>query len=256
MSDLDLAYEGINQITIDNHGSGSIDVLPSSDNMVTGSISCGNADYLDKVMVRQTRDALHIDFPKTGWFRDQSVYIELAVPADLNFQITTGSADVRVAAPIRQSKITSGSGDLDIEQGDELRCTTGSGDISVRTITGNTSTVSSGSGDISIQQTSAALQVKSASGDVTVDRLSDALRANTASGDIAVNATTGSIDARTASGSVRVGVAASLPAWLDLNSRSGSVDIDLDNTETPGPGDPYVAIKAVTASGDISITRA
>lgn len=253
---MDLAYEGINQITIANQGSGSVDVVPSSDNTVTGRISCADPDYLDKIMVRQIRSALQIDFPKAGWFRDQSVFVELAAPDDLSMQIATGSADVRVAAPIRQSKITSGSGDLDIEHADGLQCTTGSGDISVQTITGDTSSVSTGSGDISIQETSAALQVKSASGDVVVNRLSDALRANTASGDIQVSATTGSIDARTASGSVRIGVAESLPAWLDLNSRSGDVDIDLDNTETPGPGDPYVAIKAVTASGDIAITRA
>lgn len=256
MTDRDFVYDGIDQITIGNHGSGAIDIIPADDDKVTGRISCPDPDYLDKVMVRQTRDTLRIEFPKAGWLRDQSVHIELSVPDDMKLQIATGSGDVTVETPIRESKITSGSGDMDIEHGDGLRCTSGSGDISVRSITGETSSINSGSGDIAIKNTAAALQAKSASGDITIDQLSDALRANTASGDMTINATTGSIEARTASGSVRVGVAELLPVWLDLNAGSGSVDIDLEHTEVPGPDEPYVAIRAVTASGDISITRA
>lgn len=256
MNDLDFAYEGIGKISIDNHGSGAIDVLPAGDDKVTGKISGRDEDYLQQVMVRQVRDTLRIDFPKTSWFRDHSVHVELAVPEHLNLEIATGSGDVDVAVPTRQSEITTGSGDVQLDDVAGLRCTTGSGDISVKAITETASTITSGSGDLVIGDVASALQAKSASGDVVINRLSEALRANTASGDISVHATTSSAEIRTASGSVRIGVADSLPAWLDLNSRSGDVDIDLENAEPPNSGDPYVAIKAVTASGDIAIVRA
>lgn len=256
MNDRDFAYDGVDKISIDNHGSGAIDIIPSGDDKVTGKISCRDEDYLNQITVRQTRDTLRIDFPKASWFRDHSVQVELAIPEGLTLQVTTGSGDVDVAVPIRQGEITTGSGDVQLDDVAGLRCITGSGDISIKAITDRASTVNSGSGDLVIGEVASALQAKSASGDVMINRLSEALRANTASGDITVDATTSSAEIRTASGSVRIGVADALPAWLDLNSRSGDVDIDLDNAEPPAAGDPYVAIKAVTASGDIAIERA
>ncbi len=256
MTDLDLHYQDVSQLSIDSHGAGAIDIVSGADNEITGRISCRDENYLQQVMVRQTRDNLRIDFPKTSWFRDQTVDIELAVPDDLAVEITTGSGDVNIAVPIRRSRITSGSGDVELDDVAGLRCTTGSGDISVKSITDDPSRVGSGSGNLVIGEVSAALQAKSASGDVEINQLSEALRANTASGDITVTATSGSAEIRTASGSVRIGVADSLPAWLDLNSRSGSVDIELDHTGPPATDDPYVAIRAITASGDIAIVRA
>jgi DUF4097 and DUF4098 domain-containing protein YvlB len=256
MSDLDLHYQDVDRLSIDNHGAGAIDIVSSGDDTVTGRISCPDEDYLQQVTVRQTRDTLRIDFPKMSWFRGQTVDLELAVPDDLALELTTGSGDVDIAVPIRQSRITSGSGDVDLDDVAGLRCTTGSGDVSIKGITDGPSTIGSGSGNLVVSDVSAALQAKSASGDVEINRLSEALRANTASGDITVNAARGSAEIRTASGSVRIGVADSLSAWLDLNSRSGSVDIELDNTEPPATADPYVAIRAVTASGNIAIVRA
>jgi DUF4097 and DUF4098 domain-containing protein YvlB len=82
------------------------------------------------------------------------------------------------------------------------------------------------------------------------------LRENSGSGDIAVSATNGSVDLRSASGSLTVGVADNLPAWIDLNSVSGDIRIGLESTAQPEPGEPYITLRARTASGDISIHRA
>ena len=47
-----------------------------------------------------------------------------------------------------------------------------------------------------------------------------------------------------------------LPAWLDLSSVSGDIRIGLDSTTQPEPGEPYITVRARTASGDIAIHRA
>jgi hypothetical protein len=53
-----------------------------------------------------------------------------------------------------------------------------------------------------------------------------------------------------------VGVADNLPTWLDLNSVSGDIRIALESTVAPEPGEPYISVRARTASGDIGIYRA
>jgi DUF4097 and DUF4098 domain-containing protein YvlB len=82
------------------------------------------------------------------------------------------------------------------------------------------------------------------------------LQAKSGSGDIGVTSTNGSVDLRSASGSLTVGVADNLPTWLDLNSVSGDIRIALESTTPPEPGEPYISVRARTASGDIGIYRA
>jgi DUF4097 and DUF4098 domain-containing protein YvlB len=82
------------------------------------------------------------------------------------------------------------------------------------------------------------------------------LQANSGSGDIAVSSMSGSVDLRSASGSFTVGVADNLPAWLDLSSVSGDIRIALESTTQPEPGEPYITVRARTASGNIAIHRA
>jgi len=82
------------------------------------------------------------------------------------------------------------------------------------------------------------------------------LQANSGSGDISVSSASGSVDLRSASGSVTVGVADNLPAWLDLSSVSGDIRLGLESTIQPEPGEPYITLRARTASGNIAIYRA
>jgi DUF4097 and DUF4098 domain-containing protein YvlB len=97
---------------------------------------------------------------------------------------------------------------------------------------------------------------KSGSGAVVVKSLRGDLQANSGSGDIGIAATKGSVDLRSASGSLTIGVTDNLPAWLDLSSVSGDIRIALESTTRPGPGEPYISLRARTASGDIAIHRA
>ena len=182
------------------------------------------------MQVRQERDALRISFPPKV-FRNTNAHLRLGVPPDLEYVIKVGSADVSVSADIGRSKITSGSGDIDVGQAHDLECSTGSGNVSVETGGGSAARMSPDPETSRWAKRDCPVIAKSGSGEVTVKRCAPHhVQASSGSGDITVAATSGSVDLRTASGSLTVGVADGLPAWLDLDSASGEVRIALDST--------------------------
>jgi Toastrack DUF4097 len=250
------SYEGVRNVAVDNFGGGSITVEPGSrQDLVEASIDAADDKFGGQVEIRHEHDWLRISFPQFPWHA--KAHLRLGVPDGLTFVIKTGSADISISADIGRSKIISGSGDVTIGKAVDLDCSTGSGDISVARVDGNGAKLSSGSGEVSIGEASCPIAAKSGSGEVVVKSVRGAsLKANSGSGDIAISATNGSVDLRSASGSLTVGVADSLPAWIDLNSVSGDIRIGLESTAQPEPGEPFLTVRARTASGDIVIHRA
>jgi DUF4097 and DUF4098 domain-containing protein YvlB len=250
------SYEGVRNVAVDNFGGGSITVEPGSrQDLVEASIDATDDKFGGQVEIRHEHDWLRISFPQFPWHA--KAHLRLGVPDGLTFVIKTGSADISISADIGRSKIISGSGDVTIGKAVDLDCSTGSGDISVARLDGNGAKLSSGSGEVSIGEASCPITAKSGSGEVVVKSVRGAsLKANSGSGDIALSATNGSVDLRSASGSLTVGVADNLPAWIDLNSVSGDIRIGLESTAQPEPGEPFITVRARTASGDIVIHRA
>jgi DUF4097 and DUF4098 domain-containing protein YvlB len=251
------SYEGVRHVVVDNFGDGSITVAPGlRPDFVEASIDTPDDAVLEQIQVRHDREWLRISFPQQ-FFRHTKADLRLDVPDGLDYAIKTGSADISISAEIGRSKIVSGSGDITVGQATDLECSTGSGDISVARVDGNSTRLSSGSGSVSVDEVNGKLTAKSGSGDVAVKSLRGAaLQANSGSGDISVSATSGPVDLRSASGSLTIGIADNLPAWLDLNSVSGDIRIGLESTVQPEPGEPYITVRARTASGDIAIYRA
>jgi DUF4097 and DUF4098 domain-containing protein YvlB len=249
-------YEGVRHVVVDNLGGGSITVEPGSRQDFVEAWIDADDRFLEQVQIRQDHDWLRISFPH-HFVWSTKAQLRLGVPDELTYVIKTGSADISISADIGHSKIISGSGDITVGNATDLECSTGSGNISVGSVDGSGARLRSGSGDISVAEVNCPISAKSGSGEVVVKSLRGAnLQANSGSGDIAVSATNGSVDLRSASGSLTVGVADSLPAWLDLNSVSGDIRIGLESTAEPEPGEPYLTLRARTASGDISIHRA
>jgi DUF4097 and DUF4098 domain-containing protein YvlB len=171
--------------------------------------------------------------------------------------IKTGSANVSISADIGPSKIVSGSGDISVGTAVDLDCSSGSGHISVARVEGRAARLNSGSGDVSVGEAHCPVTAKSGSGDVVVQSLEGGdLQANSGSGDIGISSTSRSVDLRSASGSLTIAVADNLATWLDLNSVSGDIRIALESTAPPEHGEPYISVRARTASGDIGIYRA
>ena len=250
------SYEGVRHVVVDNSGGGSITVEPGSrQDLVEASIEAADDKFGEPVEIRHEQDWLRISFPKFPWHA--KAHLRLGVPDGLTFVIKTGSADISISADIGRSKIISGSGDITIGNAVDLDCSTGSGDISVARVDGSGARLGSGSGDVSIGEANCPITAKSGSGEVVIKSIRGAsLQANSGSGDIAVSATNGSVDLRSASGSLAVGVADNLPAWIDLHSVSGEIRIGLESTAQPEPGEPYITLRARTASGDIAVFRA
>lgn len=249
-------YEGVRRINLLNFGDGSIVVEPGPDEQaVEGTISAPE-EILGTIEIRQDHDQLRIEAPVRGW-RSLPVHLRLGVPPGLDYVVSSGGADIRIGTEAGQVRAKSGSGDITLDVTHDLQCSTGSGDVSVAAVRGGSAQVSSGSGDVQIGEAYCPLVAKSGSGDVTIRAVHRVqLQASSGSGDIAVPSTSGSVELRSASGAITVGVADHLPAWLDLHSVSGDVRIAMDASEPPEPGQPYVAVKARTASGDIAIYRA
>ena len=250
------SYEGVRHVVIDNLGGGSITIEPGTgQDLVESSIETADASFLEQVQIRHDHDWLRISFPKQ--FLGFTAHLRLGVPGGLSYVIKTGSAGISISADIGPSKIITGSGNVTIRYAVDLDCSTGSGDISVSRVEGRAARLSSGSGDVSVGAAHCPVTAKSGSGDVVVQSLEGTiLQANSGSGDIGITATSGSVDLRSASGSLTVGVADQLATWLDLNSASGDIRIALESTPPPEPGEPYISVRARTASGDIGIYRA
>jgi hypothetical protein len=256
MSMASSVFEGVRHIVIDNLGSGSITVAAGTEpDLVEFWIEAVDEIFLEQVQIRHDQDWLRISVPQQ-FFRNIKPQLRLAVPDGLAFVIKTGSADISISADIGRSKIVSGSGDITIGNAVDLDCKTGSGDISVARVEGSAARLNSGSGNISVSEAHCPVIAKSGSGAVVVKSLRGDLQANSGSGDIGIAATKGSVDLRSASGSLTIGVTDNLPAWLDLSSVSGDIRIALESTTRPAPGEPYISLRARTASGDIAIHRA
>ncbi|MFW6598002.1 DUF4097 family beta strand repeat-containing protein [Propionibacteriaceae bacterium Y2011] len=229
-------------------GSGRL-TLGVSEHGVTGTVTGSDPDQVeffcdDEVAVVST--------PR----RSRGSYeISLDVPEGIDLQVDSGSADVVSRVGVGAARVRTGSGDVMLDQVGVLDLTTGSGDVTVNAVVGSQARVSSGSGDIEIGSCEAALQLKAASGDIVVGDLRSLLTGSTASGDIDVKRSSGDVGLRTASGDIAVGIGDDLPAWLDLYTLTGDVEVNIDQAEPPSDGDPYVSVHARSASGDITITR-
>lgn len=258
MSTVEVAMERLAELRIEGLGAGDVTLVDSGGPGVRGQIEASDAEWLQQVRVRpdDTRASLLIEFPRDWLGRSRRVKVELAVPAGVHTQIESGSGDIVAQVATGRTRVVSGSGDVVLQAVEEVECRTGSGDIRVHSITGPHAQLRSGSGDIRVGQCHAAVQAKAGSGDIVLDTLHAELAASSGSGDITVPATTGSVSLKSASGSLRIGVADGLPAWLDLTSISGTVDVSLPPSQQPERGEPYVTISGRTASGDITVHAA
>lgn len=188
-------------------------------------------------------DSLSIEAPaNTSWHReDHLVKIEVLAPSGSSVLINVASASVKCSGQYSQVQVNSASSEMEI---DEV-----SGDVKIQTASGDTRIVSVGG----------RLTANTASGDVLVANVGVSVRVNTASGDVEIAEAggavhTGTVSVNSASGSVSVGVVSGTGVWLDLNSKSGSINSDLDTTGEP-PDTHDLTIQVRTVNGDIDILR-
>ena len=203
----------------------------------------------------------------------ESVDVQVELPAGSQLRGETGMAALRCRGRLGECRYKTGIGDIQLDQAGAVQLRTGVGDITVERAGGDTE-LTTGSGSLRIDGIDGTAVVKNSNGDTWIGRVTGDVRVNAANGRISVDQASGAVAAKSANGDVRLGEVAhgavlaqtgfgkveigirdGVAAWLDLNTRYGTVRNDLDTADRPGAGEEAVEVRARTAFGDITIHR-
>jgi hypothetical protein len=203
----------------------------------------------------------------------ESVDVQVELPAGSQLRGETGVAALRCRGRLGECRYKTGVGDIQLDQAGAVQLRTGVGDITVERAGGDAE-LTTGSGSLRIDGIGGTAVVKNSNGDTWIGRVTGDLRVNAANGRISVDQAGGTVAARSANGDIRLGEVAhgavlaqtafgkvaigirdGVAAWLDLNTRYGTVRNDLDTADRPGAGEEVVEVRARTAFGDITIHR-
>jgi hypothetical protein len=204
---------------------------------------------------------------------DESITVRIELPAGSHVRGEGGAATLRCTGQLGECRFKTGAGAIHVEQAGPVELRTGAGDVTVDRAV-DRAEIATGSGRVEIGTVEGSAAVKNANGDTWIGEVTGELRASAANGGIAVDRPCGSVAAKTANGDVRLGAVAHGPvvaetglgrveigvrdgvaAWLDLNTKFGTVRNDLEAADRPAAGDAAVEIRARTAYGDITIRR-
>lgn len=237
----------------------------------------GAQDLIDSATVEQRGDEIVVLMPKmkSGLFRRSAhILATITVPTHSSAKIETASADVETHGELGDTRVASGSGDLELDTVADADLKTGSGDIELATAHGNLDVkcgsadvkvgqldgngdVVAGSGDVVIDQVGGTLKIKTGSGDIVIRQAGEGVDAMAGSGDLVVRRIDhGRLKAKTGSGDIQVGVADGTAAYLDITTVTGEVTSSLDASEAPSEGDRSVELIIQAGTGDVVLQRA
>lgn len=173
--------------------------------------------------------------------------------AQCTFRTGVGELRVDEASSI---ELRTGAGDVVVDRADgQAEVTTGSGAVEIASVDGR-AVVKNGNGDTWIGEVTGEARVNAANGRISIERAHSGLVAKTANGDVRLDRVEqGAVVAQTAFGKVEVGIADHVAAWLDLDTKFGTVQNDLEAAERPEQGEGTVEVHAQTSMGDITIRR-
>jgi Toastrack DUF4097 len=203
----------------------------------------------------------------------ESIDVQVDLPAGSHLRGDAGVAALHCRGRLGECRYRTGVGEIQLDQAGPVQLKTGGGDVTVDLVTGDAHVVT-GSGAVRIDSVEGTAGVKNSNGDTWIGEVTGDLKVNAANGAISIDRARGTVDAKTANGDVRVGEVArgavlaqtsfgkveigvldGVAAWLDLDTKYGSVRNDLDAAERPGPGEDAVEVRARTSFGDITIHR-
>lgn len=215
-------------ITVRSGPSGSVHIRAKiyvGDHWLFGKRQADVSEIEQHPPLRQEGNSIHIDYVNA---RDISVDYEITVPAETTLRTRSGSGDQTLEGIHGNADLQSGSGDIRLASltGD-IRLQTGSGNVRAHDIAGAVRG-GAGSGDIEVDERgSGDIDLHTGSGNVTVRGVQGTLRADAGSGDItAEGKQSGAWEIRTGSGNVRVRLPGNSAFDADINTSSGTIDVD------------------------------
>lgn len=230
-----------------------------------------------QTLVEYASGRLVIKAPK-GWRqwtlrKTGSIDVQIGLPAGSQLGGEAGVAALRCSGRIGECRYRTGVGDIKLDQAGPVDLRTGAGDTTVDRAVGKVE-ISTGSGAVAIGSIDGPAVVRNSNGDTWIGEVTGDARVNAANGRISVDQAHATVAAKTANGDVRlgevtrggvlaesgfgkveVGIRDGVAAWLDLNTRFGIVQNDLDASERPEPGEDAVEVRARTSYGDITVRR-
>jgi len=205
----------------------------------------------------------------------ESIDVHIEVPTGSQVRAEGGVATFRCSGRLGECHLKTGVGGIQIDEaGAPVEIKAGAGDISVCRAAGHidvttgvgavridsiggSAVVKNSNGDTWIGAVTGDLRVKAANGRIVVDHAQAAVGVKTANGDIRLGEVMrGAVLAETACGTIEVGIRDGVAAWLDLDTRFGTVQSDLDAAERPEAGQDAVDVRARTSFGDITVRHA
>ena len=203
-----------------------------------------------------------------------SIDVTMEVPAGSRLHGTASVGRFMVTGELGQCELKTSAGDMQLEKAGplELRTTggnitvdqvvsrasitTGTGIVRIREIDGDT-VVKNSNGDTTIREVAGDLQVNAANGNITVERPRGSVTAKTANGNIRIgDASRGTVRLETSAGELEVGIHPGTPAYLDVNTKSGTVQNLMEAADQPAQSEETVHVYARNSFGNIIIRHA
>jgi hypothetical protein len=266
-------------------GVGELRVVAGDAAETTVEVRPGNPNHkADLTAAEQTRveyDAgrLLVKGPKgwrsyAPWAGGGSIEVVVGCPAGSRLEADTGVGQLRGSGRLGECRCTMGVGDIRLERTGPVQLSTGAGDVEVGRVAGHAevssgsgalrigfvdgpATIKGGNGDLAVGEITGDLELKAANGRITVGTAHGSVSAKTAKGDVTLaEVCRGSVDAQTAYGSVEIGVREGVAAWLEVDTRYGSLLNGLEESGAPAPGEDTVEVRAGSHYGNVTIRRA
>jgi len=204
----------------------------------------------------------------------QTVKVTLEVPTGSALDATSPMGDFHVDGELGSCQVKSSMGNIRLDHTGVLRAKTSHGNVTVDRVAGDAD-VTTSSGDIRLGPIEGTAEVKNSNGTTELDRVAGDARVKSSNGNVLIDHVGGNVTARSANGDVRVrevsrgqvvvetsagelevGIAEGVAAWLDLDTKFGSVHNRLDVTSGPDQSQGTVEVRARSSFGDINIHRA
>lgn len=246
------------------------------------------SDAAKKSDVRAAQDTV-VDFAAgeltvkgpTGWkmyappnaWRNPSIDVTIEVPTGSRLHGTAQWCRFLATGELGQCELKTSMGELQLEKAGplELRTagnitvdqvvsganiTTGCGTVRIGQIDGS-AVVKNSNGDSTIREVAGDLQVNAANGNITVERPRGSVTAKTANGNIRIgDASRGTLRLETSLGELEVGIHPGTAAYLDVNTKAGTLRNLMETADQPTQAEETVHVYARSSLGNIIIRRA
>jgi DUF4097 and DUF4098 domain-containing protein YvlB len=210
----------------------------------------------------------------TPFSGNPSIDVTIEVPTGSRLHGTASMCRFLVTGELGRCELKTSAGDLQLEKAgpldlrtsggnitvdqavDRVNITTGTGIVRIREIDGS-AVVKNSNGDSTIRDVAGDLRVNAANGNITVERLRGSVTAKTANGNIRVgDASRGTLQLETSIGEVEIGIHPGTAAYLDVNSKVGTVQNLMEAADRPDQSEETVQVYARNSFGNIIIRPA